>query len=123
MNFLNPPPAAFVISDDGALMVPTNRRAHTIGAFCAASPGPRWKTLARGFPPMTFGSVVMFLKTIPNGGLQKYIATTDMYIEWQGYDGLFLGRIVFIPNNCPSRIPKWTMTIIHRRGSATWQRW
>ena len=95
--YLNPPPAAFnVVSDQQA--------------GSDTSPGTYYWRILRGLPGSAmenFGTrltvddiwrVVLFLKTIPNGGLTAEIPTPDMYIQWQGYPGLFDWAKCFAPD-------------------------
>ncbi len=87
VNYLNPPPAAFNQLGDA-----------TYGSD--TSPGAYYWRILRGVPGTAmenFGTrlsvediwrVVLFLKTIPNGGLEK-TPTPDLYVNWVGYPGLF----------------------------------
>lgn len=95
--YLQPSPAAFDTADD---------QLH--GSDTA--PGAYYWRILRGIPGTAmenFGTrltvddiwkVVLFLKTIPNGGLEK-IPTPDMYIQWTGYDGLFQWADCFYPES------------------------
>jgi cbb3-type cytochrome c oxidase subunit II len=86
--YLNPMPAAFDVADDQMTGSDT-------------SPGAYYWRILRGVPGSgmeNFGTrlsvddiwkVVLFLKTIPNGGLTSEVPTTDQYIQWVGYPGLF----------------------------------
>jgi cytochrome c oxidase cbb3-type subunit 2 len=94
--YFNPPPAAFDVADD---------QAH--GSDTA--PGAYYWRILRGIPGTAmenFGTrlsvddiwkVTLFLKTIANGGLEAQVPTPDMYIEWQGYPGLFKWADCFFP--------------------------
>jgi cytochrome c oxidase cbb3-type subunit 2 len=94
--YLNPPPAPFNTADD---------QAH--GSDTA--PGAYYWRILRGLPGTAmenFGTrlsvddiwkVVLFLKTIPNGGLSAQIPTPDMYVQWEGYQGLFDWADCFYP--------------------------
>jgi cytochrome c oxidase cbb3-type subunit 2 len=85
---LNPQPAAFNVADDQLHGSDT-------------SPGAYYWRILRGVPGSgmeNFGTrlsvddiwkVVLFLKTIPNGGLTAEVPTPDMYIHWEGYPELF----------------------------------
>lgn len=97
LNFLNPPPAGFVISD-------------TARFGSDKSPGAYYWRILRGIPGTAmenFGTrlnsddiwrVVMYLKTIPNGGATS-VPTPEMVIEWQGYPELFQWADCFYPEN------------------------
>lgn len=94
--FLNPGPASF-----------TGASHQATGSD--ASPGAYYWRILRGLPGTAmenFGtrlsvddiwSVVLFLKTIANGGLTADLPTTEMYIEWTGYDGLFTWAECYLP--------------------------
>jgi cytochrome c oxidase cbb3-type subunit 2 len=94
--YFNPPPAAFDTADDQAHGSDT-------------SPGAYYWRILRGLPGTAmenFGTrlsvddiwkVVLFLKTIPNGGLTAEIPTPDLYINWQGYPGLVTWANCFFP--------------------------
>ncbi|MCA9910631.1 MAG: cbb3-type cytochrome c oxidase subunit II [Anaerolineae bacterium] len=94
--YLNPPPAAFNVADDQAHGSDT-------------SPGAYYWRILRGVPGTAmenFGTrlsvddiwkVTLFLKTIPNGGLTAEVPTPDMYVQWQGYSGLFSWAECFAP--------------------------
>lgn len=95
--YLNPPPAPFNVADDQQHGSDT-------------SPGAYYWRILRGLPGTgmeNFGTrlsvddiwkVVLFLKTIPNGGLTADVPTPDMYIQWQGYPGLFQWAQCFYPD-------------------------
>jgi cytochrome c oxidase cbb3-type subunit 2 len=95
-HYLNPPPAPFNVADDQAHGSDT-------------SPGAYYWRILRGLPGTAmenFGTrlsvddiwkVVLFLKTIPNGGLEAAVPTPDMYIQWRGYSGLFEWANCFYP--------------------------
>lgn len=97
-QYLMPVPAAFNVADD---------QAH--GSDTA--PGAYYWRILRGIPGTAmenFGTrltvddiwkVVLFVKTIPNGGLTAEVPTTDMYIRWQGYEGLFPWANCFYPED------------------------
>ncbi|MFN2200730.1 MAG: cbb3-type cytochrome c oxidase subunit II [Caldilineaceae bacterium] len=82
--YLKPVPADFTSADDQAHGSDT-------------SPGAYYWRILRGIPGTAmenFGTrlsvddiwkVVLFLKTIPNGGLTADVPTTDMYVQWVGY--------------------------------------
>lgn len=86
--YLNPAPAAFDVADDQMTGSDT-------------SPGAYYWRILRGVPGSgmeNFGTrlsvddiwkVVLFLKTIPNGGLTSETPSVDQYIQWTGYPGLF----------------------------------
>lgn len=94
-GYLNPSPAAFNQADDAAKGSDT-------------SPGAYYWRILRGVPGTAmenFGTrlsvediwrVVLFLKTIPNGGLEK-TPTPEMYIQWVGYPGLYTWANCFYP--------------------------
>lgn len=94
--YLMPTPAAFNVADD---------QAH--GSDTA--PGAYYWRILRGIPGTAmenFGTrlsvddiwkVVLFLKTIANGGLTAEVPTPDMYIPWEGYSGLFEWANCFYP--------------------------
>ncbi len=94
--YLNPPPAAFNVADDQAHGADT-------------SPGTYYWRILRGIPGSgmeNFGTrlsvddiwkVVLFVKTIPNGGLTAEIPTPDMYIQWNGFPGLYDWMQCFAP--------------------------
>ncbi len=94
-RYLNPPPAGFNEADDAKMGSDT-------------SPGTYYWRILRGVPGTAmenFGTrlsvediwrVVMFVKTIPNGGLTK-TPTPDMYIEWVGYPQLYTWANCFYP--------------------------
>jgi hypothetical protein len=42
--------------------------------------------------------VVLFLKTIANGGLTAEVPTPDMYVQWKGYSGIFQWAQCFYPD-------------------------
>jgi cytochrome c oxidase cbb3-type subunit 2 len=96
--YFNPPPAAFDTADD---------QAH--GSDTA--PGAYYWRILRGIPGTAmenFGTrlsvddiwkVVLFLKTIANGGLTAEVPTPDMYIHWEGYSGLFDWSKCFYPED------------------------
>lgn len=108
LNFLNPPPAAFSIADDA-----------THGSD--TSPGTYYWRILRGVPGTAmenFGTrlsvediwrVVLFLKTIPNGGLQK-TPTPEMYVKWVGYPQLFTWASCFYPEELALTNPAVTYT-------------
>lgn len=95
--YLNPPPAAFNVFSDQAFGTDT-------------SPGAYYWRILRGLPGTAmenFGTrltvddiwkVVLFVKTIPNGGLTAEIPTPDMYVQWQGYPGFFAWADCFAPD-------------------------
>jgi len=112
--YLNPSPAAFDVADDQAHGSDT-------------SPGAYYWRILRGVPGTgmeNFGTrlsvddiwkVVLFLKTIPNGGLTADLPTPDLYIPWEGYPGIFKWANCFYPeeqqykinrfyNNAPSGV-------------------
>jgi cbb3-type cytochrome c oxidase subunit II len=86
-DYLMPSPADFTSPDDQCCGSDT-------------SPGAYYWRILRGLPGSAmenFGTrlsvddiwkVVLFLKTIPNGGLEK-LPTPDMYVQWKGYPGLY----------------------------------
>ncbi|OGC76668.1 MAG: hypothetical protein A2Z27_04870 [candidate division Zixibacteria bacterium RBG_16_50_21] len=94
--YLNPTPAAFDVADDQAHGSDT-------------SPGAYYWRILRGVPGTgmeNFGTrlsvddiwkVVLFLKTIPNGGLTADLPTPDLYIPWEGYPGIFKWAGCFYP--------------------------
>jgi cytochrome c oxidase cbb3-type subunit 2 len=96
--YLNPAPAAFNVADD---------QQH--GSDTA--PGAYYWRILRGVPGTgmeNFGTrltvddiwkVVLFLKTIPNGGLTAEVPTPDMYIQWEGYPGVFDWASCFYPES------------------------
>ncbi|MEJ2013027.1 MAG: cbb3-type cytochrome c oxidase subunit II [Anaerolineales bacterium] len=96
--YFNPAPAAFDVADDQATGSDT-------------SPGAYYWRILRGLPGTAmenFGTrlsvddiwkVVLFLKTIPNGGLTVDVPTPDLYIQWQGYPGLFDWANCFYPES------------------------
>jgi cytochrome c oxidase cbb3-type subunit 2 len=96
--YFNPPPAAFNVADDQQHGSDT-------------SPGAYYWRILRGLPGTAmenFGTrltvddiwkVVLFLKTIPNGGLTAEVPTPDMYIQWEGYPGLFDWASCFYPES------------------------
>ncbi len=106
LNFLNPPPAAFSEPDDAAHGSDT-------------SPGTYYWRILRGVPGTAmenFGTrlsvediwrVVLFLKTIPNGGLTK-TPTPDMYVAWVGYPQLFTWANCFYPESLATTNPEVT---------------
>ena len=51
--------------------------------------------------------VVLFLKTIPNGGLEK-TPTPDMYVNWVGYPELFTWANCFYPESLALTNPEVT---------------
>jgi mono/diheme cytochrome c family protein len=85
--YLNPPPADFTDPSDQCCGTDT-------------SPGSYYWRILRGLPGSAmenFGTrlsvddiwkVVLFIKTIPNGGLDK-LPAPDMYVQWKGYPGLY----------------------------------
>lgn len=97
LPFINPVAAAFIISD-------------TARFGSDKAPGAYYYRILRGVPGTVmenFGTrlssddiwrVVMFLKTIPNGGLRQN-PTPEMYIEWQGYPGLETWANCFYPES------------------------
>lgn len=101
-QYLMPVPAAFNVADD---------QAH--GSDTA--PGAYYWRILRGIPGTAmenFGTrlsvddiwkVVLFLKTIPNGGLTADLPTPEMYIRWEGYDGLFTWADCFFPTHYQSQ--------------------
>lgn len=108
LPFLNPPPAAFIISD-------------TARYGSDKSPGAYYWRILRGIPGTAmenFGTrlsvediwrVVLFLKTIPNGGLQK-TPTPEMYVKWTGYPELYKWADCFYPQNLGFDHPEVTYT-------------
>lgn len=108
LNFLNPPPAGFVISD-------------TARYGSDKSPGAYYWRVLRGVPGTAmenFGTrlsvediwrVVMFVKTIPNGGLQ-HTPTPEMYIKWVGYPQLFTWADCFYPQQLSLTNPELQYT-------------
>jgi cytochrome c oxidase cbb3-type subunit 2 len=101
--YMNPPPAAFDTADD---------QLH--GSDTA--PGAYYWRILRGIPGTAmenFGTrlsvddiwkVVLFLKTIPNGGLTADLPTPDMYIRWEGYPGLYDWANCFFPENIQPQV-------------------
>ena len=95
--YLNPPPAAFDVVDDQL------RGSDT-------SPGTYYWRILRGLPGTgmeNFGTrlsvddiwkVTLFLKTIANGGLTAEVPTPDMYVQWEGFPGLFAWADCFAPD-------------------------
>lgn len=95
LPFLNPAPAGFIEADDAKMGSDT-------------SPGAYYWRILRGVPGTAmenFGTrlsvediwrVVMFLKTIPHGGLQK-TPTPEMHVQWVGYPELFTWAECFYP--------------------------
>ena len=94
--YFDPPPAAFDVADD-----------QEFGSDTA--PGAYYWRILRGIPGTAmenFGTrlsvddiwrVVLFLKTIPNGGLEVDVPTPDLYIQWRGYPGLYTWADCFAP--------------------------
>lgn len=108
LPYLNPPPAAFDIPDDARMGSDT-------------SPGAYYWRILRGVPGTAmenFGTrlsvediwrVVLFLKTIPNGGLTK-TPTPEMYVNWVGYPGLFTWANCFYPEQLALTNPEITFS-------------
>lgn len=108
LEFLNPPPAGFTITD-------------TARFGSDKSPGAYYWRILRGVPGTAmenFGTrlsvediwrVVLFLKTIPSGGLQK-TPTPEMYIQWQGYPDLYRWANCFYPEDLAFANPEVTYT-------------
>src|SRR5581483_10179377 len=108
VNYLNPPPAAFNQLGDAQHGSDT-------------SPGAYYWRILRGVPGTAmenFGTrlsvediwrVVLFLKTIPNGGLTK-TPTPDMYVNWVGYPELFTWADCFYPKQLSLTNPEVTYT-------------
>lgn len=108
LPFLNPPPAAFTQLGDA------QRGSDT-------SPGAYYWRILRGVPGTAmenFGTrlsvediwrVVLFLKTIPNGGLQK-TPTPEMYVNWVGYPELFTWANCFYPESLALTNPQLKYT-------------
>lgn len=94
--YFNPTPAAFDVADDQLHGSDT-------------SPGAYYWRILRGVPGTAmenFGTrlsvddiwkVVLFLKTIANGGLTADAPTPEMYIQWQGYPAIFEWADCFAP--------------------------
>jgi cytochrome c oxidase cbb3-type subunit 2/cytochrome c oxidase cbb3-type subunit I/II len=102
--YMNPQPAAFDTADD---------QLH--GSDTA--PGAYYWRILRGIPGTAmenFGTrlsvddiwkVVLFLKTIPNGGLTPdQLPTPDMYIRWEGYPGLYDWANCFFPDSMQPQV-------------------
>jgi mono/diheme cytochrome c family protein len=101
--FLSPGPAPFNNADHQKTGADT-------------SPGAYYWRILRGLPGTAmenFGtrlsvdeiwSVVLFLKTIANGGLTADVPTTDMYIEWEGFDGLFTWAECYLPEATAAQV-------------------
>jgi cytochrome c oxidase cbb3-type subunit 2 len=101
--YMAPPPADFTGADD---------QAH--GSDTA--PGAYYWRILRGIPGTAmenFGTrlsvddiwkVVLFLKTIPNGGLTADLPTPDMYIRWEGYPGFFEWASCFYPDSAQAQL-------------------
>lgn len=101
--YMAPPPADFTTADD---------QLH--GSDTA--PGAYYWRILRGIPGTAmenFGTrlsvddiwkVVLFLKTIPNGGLTADLPTPDMYIHWEGYPGLFDWADCFYPADLQAKM-------------------
>ena len=80
------------------------------------SPGTYFWRIQRGFPGSAmenFGTrlsvedmwrLVLFIKTIPNGGLTADLPTTDMYLEWAGTSEMFTWAECFYPEQDVSQI-------------------
>lgn len=95
LQYLNPPPVGFIVQDDAEKGSDT-------------SPGAYYWRILRGVPGTAmenFGTrlsvediwrVVLFLKTIPNGGLDKN-PTAEMYVKWVGYPQLYTWANCFYP--------------------------
>lgn len=106
LTYLNPPPAGFVISD-------------TARFGSDKSPGAYYWRILRGIPGTAmenFGTrlssddiwrVVMYLKTIPNGGAAS-MPTPEMVIEWQGYPELYTWANCFYPEQLAFEDPSVT---------------
>lgn len=106
LGYLNPPPVGFVISDTARYGSDT-------------SPGAYYWRILRGVPGTAmenFGTrlsvediwrVVLFLKTIPNGGLQN-TPTPEMYVQWTGYPELYKWANCFYPENLEFDHPEVT---------------
>ncbi|MCB9155884.1 MAG: cbb3-type cytochrome c oxidase subunit II [Caldilineaceae bacterium] len=94
--YFNPPPAAFNVADDQEHGSDT-------------SPGAYYWRILRGIPGSAmenFGTrlsvddiwkVVLFIKTIPNGGLTAEVPTPDMYIQWKAYPEFYKWVNCFAP--------------------------
>lgn len=107
--YMNPTPAAFNVADDQQHGSDT-------------SPGAYYWRILRGVPGSTmenFGTrlsvddiwkVVLFLKTIPNGGLTAEVPTPDMYIQWEGYPSLFEWADCFYPEQAQFDAPRADLT-------------
>jgi len=101
--YMNPAPAAFDVADDQQHGSDT-------------SPGAYYWRILRGVPGSAmenFGTrlsvddiwkTVLFLKTIPNGGLTADIPTPDMYIRWEGYSGLYDWGNCFFPESIQPQV-------------------
>lgn len=106
--FLNPPPVGFVVTDTARYGSDT-------------SPGAYYWRILRGVPGTAmenFGTrlsvediwrVVLFLKTIPNGGLSN-TPTPEMYVQWQGYPGLYQWASCFYPEDLGFTHPEVSYT-------------
>jgi cbb3-type cytochrome c oxidase subunit II len=100
--YMMPPPADFTTADDQAHGSDT-------------SPGAYYWRILRGIPGTAmenFGTrlsvddiwkVVLFLKTIPNGGLDADVPTPDMYIHWEGYPEFFDWAECFYPSDLQAK--------------------
>ena len=101
--YMNPSPPGFDVADDQQHGSDT-------------SPGAYYWRILRGVPGSAmenFGTrlsvddiwkVVLFLKTIPNGGLTAEVPTPDMYIRWEGYPGLYDWANCFFPESMQPQI-------------------
>ncbi len=82
--FLSPTPADFTDKDDACCGGTQGLATSTTGS-CAAGLARRWRTSATASRSTTSGSVVLFVKTIPNGtlALPHPVPEPKDYIIWQ----------------------------------------
>ena len=94
--FLNPGPAPFNNADHQKTGADTSPGAY-YWRILRGLPGTAMENFGTRLSVEQIWSVVLFLKTIANGGLTADLPTTDMYIEWEGFDGLFTWGECYLP--------------------------
>lgn len=96
--YLNPRPAAFNVAADQMHGSDTSPGAY-YWRILRGVPGTAMENFGTQFSVEDIWRVVMFIKTIPNGGLTGEVPSPDMYIQWRGYPGLFTWAQCFLPES------------------------
>ena len=85
--YLNPSPAAFNVADDQMHGSDTSAGSY-YWRILRGLPGSSMENFGTQLSVEDIWSVVLFIKTIPNGGLTAEVPTPDLYIQWVGSPGV-----------------------------------